>query len=263
MLEKHLYHSSGLWLAIVQGVVFHLWSDSVTAVPSTIPPPHALTYSHSTTHTHNTHRPTHAHTHNHLNTVLHKHEQISSNGCSSKTATWTRTHSIRKQIILEMTQYAKLHICTSGPAKLPREIRSDPGLLGSNEWHPHAPICWIIRFPWVVMKRGGGARWLVGGGGFHFLRPVSFSRSRKKDAIENMFKTKDCQSVFLLLIISIYLLEDRFLFFSLERQFKDVFFSTTIVHYPQMKAWDPDADQTPRSLEVSLHVATSSGQILS
>lgn len=55
---------------------------------------------------------THTHTQNHLNTVLHKHVQISSNGCSSKTQTWTQTHSTQKQVILEMTWYAKLHICS-------------------------------------------------------------------------------------------------------------------------------------------------------
>lgn len=144
MLEKHLHHSSGLWLAIVQGVVFHLWSDSVTAVPSTIPPLHALTYSYSTT-LRRTHR------HNHLNTVLHKHVQISSyTGEMGKTQ--TQTHSskktnknkkpgyFRKDLIC---QVAHLH---SNPAKLQCEIRSNSGLLDSNEWHPYAPICWIMHF---------------------------------------------------------------------------------------------------------------------
>ena len=142
MLEKHLHHSSGLWLAIVQGVVFHLWSDSVTAVPSTIPPLHALTYSHTTT---RTHKHTHIHTcrQNHLNTVLHKHVQISSNGCSNENSDMdpdpqhSKTGYFRNDMIC---QVAHLQL---DPAKLPCEIQSNAGLPESNEWHPYAPICWM------------------------------------------------------------------------------------------------------------------------
>lgn len=55
---------------------------------------------------------THTHTQTYLNTVLHKHVQISSKGCSSKTETWTQTHSSKKQAIFEITWFAKLHICS-------------------------------------------------------------------------------------------------------------------------------------------------------
>lgn len=140
--------------ALVCGwLLYREWYFTYEVIPLQLSPQPSPFCTHSLTpiqpHTH-THTHTITHRQSYLNTVLHKHVQISSNGCSSKTQTWTQTHSSKKQVILEMTWYAKLHICSQ---ILPscHVIRSNAGLLDSNEWHPYPSICWIMHFTYVLI----------------------------------------------------------------------------------------------------------------